>query len=127
MTDDRIAIPGSAVTRSPGVERMRTADPNQIIEPTIVVRRPADLNAVVDFARLQGLQILEESAAKRMVRVRGSIQQMNAAFGIDLAHYSAPDGTGFLSYDGSLTATALAAPAILAVLGLHQQPVARRR
>jgi len=88
---------------------------------------PDDMHAVADFARQHQLRIVEESPEKRMVRVQGSIQRMNAAFGIDLAHYAAPGGVPFLSYDGPLTVAGPASSAITAVLGLHQQPVARPR
>lgn len=158
MNEDRVTIPGSVVARSEDVKRTQAVDPNQTIEATIVVRRPAtssqtakdllsgkaskktraemetelaahpaDMQAVADFARQHQLRIVEESPEKRMVRVQGPIQRMNAAFGIDLAHYAAPGGVPFLSYDGPLTVAGPASSAIAAVLGLHQQPVARPR
>ena len=158
MADDRIAIPGSTVSRSGAVLRTRAADPNQTIEATIVIRRanssanqtqdllsgrpsgktrdeieqelaatPADLKAVTDFAHQQGLTVVDQSAAKRTVRLRGTAAQMNAAFGIQLAEFEHPGGASYLSYDGSLTVPQQLSSIITAVLGLHQEPAARSR
>jgi Pro-kumamolisin, activation domain len=146
MTGGRSEIAGSVVTRSKAACPVRPADPNQIVQITIVIRRPAslatsagktrdeieqslsaseaDVTAVTDFARRYGLTLKEVSAAKRMVRVQGPAQAMNRAFGIELAYFEGPDGT-FLSYAGPLTVESQVAPSIAAVLGLHQEPVAK--
>jgi hypothetical protein len=129
MADERADVPGSIVRRSESACRLRSADPGQIIQATIVVGRPADpgdIDAVTDFARRYGLTVLEASAAKRSVRVEGSIDKMNRAFGTDLAYFGDDDGE-YLSYDGSLSVDADLAGRVIAVLGLHQQPVARPR
>jgi len=88
---------------------------------------PADMKTVTEYARLHGLNVLEESAEKRMVRVAGTLRQMNAAFGIELGYVAGPGGSRFLSYNGPLTAPARVSAAITAVLGLHREPVARPR
>jgi kumamolisin len=86
---------------------------------------PGDVRAVVDFARGNGLAIVQESAERRAVRVKGSVRQMSAAFGIQLGYVDKPGGERFLSYNGPLTAPASIAALITAVLGLHQERVAR--
>jgi len=130
---------------------MQAADPNQAIEATIVVRRPAgrnlaanpgqsraeieqqlaadpaDFTAVSDFAQRYNLSVVEQSREKRILRVAGSAQQMNEAFGIELELYEGPGGERFLSYEGLLSAPSSVSAAITAVLGLDQQPVARPR
>jgi kumamolisin len=130
---------------------MQAADANQAIEATIVIRRPAgakpavnsgksraeiekqlaanpaDIAAVVEFARSHGLSVVEESPEKRTVRVAGTVEQMNEAFGTEVGQFAGPSGEWFLSYDGPLTAPGSVAEAITAVLGLNQQPVARAR
>jgi len=149
MADARAEIPGSTVKRSATARCQRPADPNQVIEATIVIRRPAapaegfsgktrdeierslsapatDIAAVVDFARRYELTVKEVSPEKRIVRVEGSAQQMERAFGIELGYFDGPDGS-FLSYDGPLTAPSEVAEKIAAVLGLHQAPVAKTR
>jgi len=129
MAGERADVPGSVVRRSEAVCRLRPADPGQIIQATIVVRRPADpgdIDAVAEFARRYGLKVLEASAPKRTVRVEGSAENMNRAFGTDLAYFGDDDGA-YLSYDGSLSLDADVAGRVIAVLGLDQQPVARPR
>jgi kumamolisin len=156
MAGGRAEIAGSAVTRSATVRRVRPADPDQTVEASIVIRRPflsqsagentsalsspktreeiekslaaepSDITAVTDLARRYGLKVIESSAARRTVRVEGSAQNMNRAFGIELAYFEGPNGT-FLSYDGPLTVDFDVAPSIMAVLGLHQEPVAKSR
>jgi kumamolisin len=130
---------------------MQAADPSQAIEATIVIRRPAgrklaansgqsraeieqqlaadpaDLAAVSDFAQRYHLSVVEQSPEKRILRVAGSAQQMNRAFGIELEQYEGPCGERFLSYDGPLTVPSSVSAAITAVLGLDQGPVARPR
>jgi len=131
---------------------MRAADPNEVIEATIVIRRPlsaqefttaagksraeieqqlaanaADMAAVLEFVRSCGLSILEQSAIKRMVRVAATVPRMNAAFGVELGYVEAPGGPPFLSYEGPLKVPESVAGAVTAVLGLHRAPVARPR
>ncbi len=151
MPDDRIVIPGSGAKLSGALRRVQAADPDQAIEATIVIRRPAarllaahigqsraeieqqlaadpaDMAAVRNFAGHAGLSIVEESPVKRIVRVAGTIRQMNAAFGIEIGQYQDADGKSMVSYEGPLTAPASAASVITAVLGLDQQPAARPR
>ena len=158
VTDDRVAIFGSEVNRSGALRPTEAADPNEAIEATIVIRRPAtaqhaaadllagrhsgktreeietqlaadpaDVKTVIDFARRHGLTVVEQSPVKRAVRVAGTLQQMNIAFGIQLAYVAGTGGSRFLSYDGPLKVPAAVSPAITAVLGLHREPVASPR
>jgi kumamolisin len=154
VAGERTEIAGSTVARSEAVRRLHPADPNKIVEATIVIRRPAadaagesnaassgrtrdeiakslsadpsDISAVTDFAHRFDLAVVEASPAKRMVRVKGTVQNMNRAFGTDLAYFEGAGGT-YLSYEGPLTVDPQVAPSIMAVLGLHQEPVARPR
>ena len=155
MTSERSEIAGSVVRRSSSASYVGPADPNQVIEATIVIRRPipmqeagyspalsssktrdeiekslsadaTDIAAVTDYARRFGLTVKETSPEKRALRVEGPVHSVDDAFGIKLASFEGPDGT-FLSYDGPLTAEADVAGRIMAVLGLHQAPVAKPR
>jgi kumamolisin len=147
MSGQRTEVVGSVVTRPEAVRRVRPADPNQIVEATIVIRRPAssapsgktreeiekslsanaaDVAAVTDFVRRYGLAIKEVSPQKRIVRVEGPAQNMNRAFGVELTYFEGPSGS-FLSYDGPLTVDSDLAPTIVAILGLNQAPVAKSR
>jgi len=146
------------VNRSGTLRPTEAADPNEALEVTIVIRRPAaanhvaadllagrhsrktredietqlaadpaDMQAVIDFARSHGLTVVEQSAEKCTVRVAGTLQQMNMAFGIHLAYVAGTGGSRFLSYDGPLKVPAQVSLAITAVLGLHREPVASPR
>jgi len=154
MTGGRTEIAGSTVRRSPSQIQTRPADPNRVIEATIVIRRPpasepagpsafsqartrdeiekslsadaADIAAVTDFARRYGLTVKEVSPEKRTVQVKGPVSRFDRAFGIELACFKEPNGS-FLSYEGPLTVESGMAAGIMAVLGLDQSPVARSR
>ena len=156
MPGDRAEIAGSVARRSETARLARPADPNRIVEATIVLRRPvdqehgagesparsagktreeierslsasaSDIAAVTDFIQSAGLTVKEVSPAKRIVRVEGAAARINRAFGIELGYFDAPGGS-FLSYAGPLTAPSEIAPKIVAVLGLHQEPIAKPR
>ena len=121
MTGERTEIAGSVVRQTEAVTRLRTAGPNEVVEATIVIRRPVtqaqktghsavlssaktrdeiekslsadagDIATVTDFARRSGLTLKETSPEKRMIRVEGPVHCMNAAFGIQLAYFDGPD------------------------------------
>jgi len=147
MSAGRTEIPGSVVTRSDTVRPVHSADPNETVEATVVLRRPdaaptpgrtreeiarslcaspGEISGITDFARRYGLDVIEASAASRTVRLQGPAQNMNRAFGTHLAYFAGPDGT-FLSYDGPLTVDSEIAPRIIAVLGLDRKPAAKPR
>jgi hypothetical protein len=46
-----------------------------------------DIDAVTAFATDEGLAVVETNAARRTVVVRGTVEQMNRAFGVDLGAY----------------------------------------
>lgn len=158
MAGNRIPISGSEVKRWGASPQREAADPDQVIDATIVLRPPsaakqmgadllagrcparsrqdvearlaadpADCKAVLDFVRGQGLSVVEENARRRMVRVAGTVRQMNAAFGIELDYIVGPAGNRYLTYNGALKVPAPVAAAITAVLGLHREPVAKPR
>lgn len=56
----------------------------------------ADLDAVVAFAKQEGLKVEEVSAARRTVRLSGTVAQMSHAFSVDLSQYQ----TGKETYRG---------------------------
>lgn len=148
MTSGRTAIAASIVKRSPSARYAGPADPDQVLEATIVIRRPPavqtsgrtreeiekslsadaeDIAAVTAFAHRYGLTVKEVSPEKRIVRVEGRVQNFNQAFGTELARFEESDGGTFLSYDGPLTIEPDIAGRITAALGLNQTPVARPR
>src|SRR5450432_3280631 len=116
-------------TRVPvaGFRAVRSADPDQIVETTLVLRRaskvsdedvikmaaqipserkyltadqltkshgaqPDDITKVIDFAHANGLAVVEQSLAARIVKLCGTVTAVQKAFGVDLKVYQ--DATG---------------------------------
>jgi hypothetical protein len=50
----------------------------------------ADLDAVAAFAKAHGLSVLESNAGRRSVTLKGTVAQLNEAFGITLNRYEGP-------------------------------------
>jgi kumamolisin len=84
----------------------------------------ADLTRVEQFASSFGLRVLERSAARRTVRLSGTAQAMNAAFGVNLRRFEA-DGLEFRGRVGPIFVPADLADVVQAVLGLDDRPTAR--
>jgi kumamolisin len=88
---------------------------------------PQDIAAVCAFLERNGLKILSENAAARTIRIEGTIQQMEHAFGVQMAWFENEQGKRYLSYRGTISIPESLRAVIVAVLGLDQRPVARRR
>lgn len=86
---------------------------------------PEDLRRVADFAASEGLSVIETSAARRSVRVAGTVAQMESSFQVRLLS-AASDGKEYLYYEGTLSIPSALAGVIVGVLGLDQRPVANR-
>lgn len=155
MNDPRVTLPGSALSPEREQHWIAPADPNQRIVATIVLRRrasaaqlgeellagsapsisreeaaqigadPNDVAAVRDFAVQNGLKVIEENAAARTLRLEGTVQQMDAAFGVEIARFEDKQGQRFLSYQGTILVPESLRGIIIAVLGLDQRPAAR--
>jgi len=149
----RVEIAGSAA--KPKIAgTWSSADPNQQIAATIVIRRsaaaaglsqqilsggftpaaeqalaatPDDLAAVETFIKGQGLSIASENAAARTIQVQGTVAQMSVAFGVSIGSVSDASGNSHLTYRGTISVPAELMDIVTAVLGLDQRPVAQRR
>jgi kumamolisin len=86
---------------------------------------PEDLRRVADFAASEGLSVIEASAARRSVRVAGTLAQMESAFQVHLLS-AASNGQEYLYYEGTLSIPSALAGIIVGVLGLDQRPIATR-
>ena len=53
----------------------------------------ADLDKVTTFVRSHGFEVAEISAARRTIRVSGTVSQANVAFAVDLGRYESPNET----------------------------------
>ncbi len=87
---------------------------------------PKDIEAVQTFAGHYGLAVVGEDRASRVIRVRGTVPQLEAAFGVKIGLVRDPSGDLYLSYRGAITVPESIALAVTAVLGLDQRPVAKR-
>ncbi|MFL6354213.1 MAG: protease pro-enzyme activation domain-containing protein [Bryobacteraceae bacterium] len=85
---------------------------------------PEDIAAVRSFVEQYGLKIVEENAGARSLRVKGTVEQIEKAFGVQLRMVEAK-GQQCLSYAGSILVPKPLAGVITAVLGLDQRPVAQ--
>jgi kumamolisin len=150
MADDRIDVPGSAREPFAGALARGDAPPDEAVTVTIVVRPratqpsapdaavtlsradfaqrygadPDDLAAVEQFARDAGLTIVETSAARRSVRVSGTVRAMNAAFGTRLYHVES-NGAQMRVRTGALSVPSTMGGIIVGVHGLDTRPQAR--
>ncbi len=84
----------------------------------------SDLAKIADFAHKHGLVVDESSAAKRLVRLSGTVKAFNEAFDVSLGHYEHPDFT-YRGRIGSISIPKELNGIITAVLGLDNRPFAR--
>jgi kumamolisin len=83
-----------------------------------------DLAAVRAFATVHGLTVTEEHADRRTVILSGTVQQFNAAFGIELKQYTHPECT-YRGRTGVIQLPAELDGVVEAVLGLDNRPQAK--
>jgi len=85
---------------------------------------PKDLAQVADFARSQGLTVVETSIARRTVVVSGTAAQMNKAFAVDLGNYQAGNQT-YRGREGYVSVPSNLANIVEGVFGLDNRQMAR--
>ncbi len=86
---------------------------------------PDDLAAVESFIQDSGMEIVSSDAPTRTIRIRGTAEKLDQAFGIEIGWVQDVRGDRYLSYRGSITLPESVSPFITAVLGLDQRPIAR--
>lgn len=142
MAQARRTIPGSERT-PPAAAPVGAPDPGERAEVSVYLRRaPAPgrmeraalrdareaaigpgLEAVADFARTHGLEVVERHAGRGLVKLAGPVHALEAAFATRLQLYPGPAGP-FRARSGPLSAPGEMADRVEAVLGLDQRPVA---
>ncbi len=85
----------------------------------------ADLAEVERFAYEHGLGVLEADPVRRLVRLRGTAEAMQRAFGVELRHYQYQN-RDYRARAGSVFVPASLAPLVAGVVGLDDRPQARR-
>jgi len=86
---------------------------------------PQDIAAVRAFAAQYELKVLEENREARRIKIEGTVEQMDKAFGVTLRWASDSNGHRYFTYSGSLSVPQSLAGVVTAVLGLDQRPVAK--
>ncbi|HEX7732158.1 MAG TPA: S53 family peptidase [Rhodanobacter sp.] len=87
---------------------------------------PADIAKLRDYARLHGLTETGCEPHRRVLHLKGSVDALQRAFGVQLGRYRLPGLRRYVV--GSEQAPSLPdelAPSVLAVLGLDRRPVAK--
>jgi kumamolisin len=85
-----------------------------------------DFAKIADFASETGLAIVKQDPARRLVKLSGPIDKVEAAFRTKLHYYN--DGQqGFRARSGSLSAPADVVDRVEAVLGLDTRPIAKSK
>ncbi|HET6555312.1 MAG TPA: S53 family serine peptidase [Dyella sp.] len=87
---------------------------------------PADAQKIRSFAKQHGLIETGCELHRRVMHLRGTPQQLQEAFGVQLGRYQVgADGEEKIGCRGKPALPSDVAPAVIAVLGLDQRPVAR--
>ncbi|HWE53172.1 MAG TPA: S53 family peptidase [Bryobacteraceae bacterium] len=85
---------------------------------------PKDMQAIEDFAHEHNLTVSERDPARRVIKVNGTAEAIQSAFGTQLQENKTSGGT-FRTRSGALSVPASVHPAIVAVLGLDNRPIAK--
>jgi len=136
-----------------GAQRVAPAKPDERILVTICVRRqngktlpdptqgtplgrdefaggdwgaaPEDLAKVVSFGRSHGLVEKERSIPRRLVVLSGTVEQVSAAFGLELHEYEHPTGERYRGHEDPIHLPASLAEIVEGVFGLDNRKMAR--
>jgi len=84
----------------------------------------SDVEEIRGFAAQHGLNVVSEDRARRTVKLSGTVQGFNAAFGVDLRRYEHTSGT-YRCRTGSITIPADLESIIEGVFGLDNRPQAK--
>lgn len=149
--NNRVALPGSALKLLAGSQQISGVSPEEPVLVTIVLRRraplpkprpgdcltrmqfaenhgarPEDTAMVEQFAAEYGLTIVGSYPAQRRVVLSGAASDMERAFAVSLAHYEeAKTGIRYRGRTGEISIPDELRPAVIAVLGLDNRPIAK--
>src|SRR5581483_2061351 len=149
VMSQRWTVPGSERTLPAGTRVLGDADPLAESTVTLIVRSKhaqappagalsreafaerygaddADMRKVEEFARAHALTVVERSAGRRSVVLRGTVAQLSSAFGTTLKRCARGDAV-FRGREGTLSVPADLEGVVEAVLGLDDRPQAAPR
>jgi kumamolisin len=84
-----------------------------------------DVRLIREFAQYHNLTVLEVSLPKRLVVLKGTVQQFNEAFGVYLANFTAETGGSYRGRSGVIRIPESLKDIITGVFGLDNRPQAR--
>jgi kumamolisin len=88
---------------------------------------PADVKRVVDWAESAGLKAVDQSLAKRRIKVEGTIHSVQLALNIQLNEYEHPSEGRFRGREGDVHIPAALAGIITGIYGLDTRKVGDER
>ena len=155
MAPDRPVLPGSARRPLASAQAAGELDTGSRLEVTVVLRRraelpaelpqlstaqfadaygadPADVATAREALTGEGLEVTAVDVASRRLQVRGTVADLQRAFGTDLAQVESHDpvqgrAVTHRQRSGMLAVPAALADVVVAVLGLDDRPQARTR
>lgn len=152
MNETLVAVEGSERAPVPGARALGPTHKDEWIEVTVKVKRraelpkldaapekilsrqelaerygadPADITKVADAFKAFGLQVIEASAATCSVKLGGTAEQMQQAFGVKLFRYAASQGN-YRGRVGALHVPDAIKSLVTGVFGLDNRRQARR-
>ena len=84
----------------------------------------ADIKIVTAFAHHTGLSIVKTEPEKKIIELRGTIEQMENAFKVDLTNYKDKDGNAFRGRDGNIKIPTELDGIVEGVFGLDNRAIA---
>ncbi len=84
-----------------------------------------DIEQVIAFANANGLSVMETSAARRTLVLKGTVAQMNSAFHVDLGRYQSASET-YRGREGLVYLPPQLQGVVVGVFGLDNRRMARR-
>ena len=83
----------------------------------------ADMDKIAKFARAHGLEVVESSAARRTVVLKGTVEEMSKAFAVDLGVYESPKEK-YRGREGAIHVPSDIADIVEGVFGLDNRKMA---
>jgi kumamolisin len=149
---ERVAIPGSEISPLPGATAVGPADPQQLVEVSVILKQRrelslADLNGqhlshdefaaaygadpdhierVRAFAAAHNLTVIDHGheISRRTVKLQGTVADLEKAFGTTLHTFTSPRGE-YRGRTGALSVPTELADVVQAVFGLDNRAVAK--
>lgn len=149
---ERITLPGSEIRPAPGAASTGPADPQQVVEVSVILKQrrelklgdlggrhlsrdefasaygadPDHIERVKAFASAHNLTVIDHGheVARRTIKLKGTVSALETAFGTVLHNYSSPRGH-YRGRTGGISIPAELSDVVQAVFGLDNRPVAK--